>query len=117
MPLPPDIQADLAQIAQTARHYLKEAGLDRETRPEMLARGGMRAKARRLVKEQFYKEVDLNVDEDIYVVWFAKTLQNWKCLISTNVADDAYYEVTYNGDKKETYVDQYIKRANICVPD
>lgn len=33
------------------------------------------------------------------VVWFSKTLQNWKALVSTNVSDGMYYEVTYNGDK------------------
>jgi hypothetical protein len=28
-----------------------------------------------------------------------------------------YYEVTYNGDKQETYIDVYKKWENICVPD
>lgn len=26
-----------------------------------------------------------------------------------------YYEVTYNGDKKETYLDAYKKWENVCV--
>lgn len=55
--------------------------------------------------------------DDIYVVWFAKTLQNWKCLISTELPDGMYYEVTYNGDKCETYIDAYKKFDNVCVPD
>ena len=49
---------------------------------------------------------------DIYVVWFCKTLQNWKALISTTLPDGMYYEVTYNGDKKEIYLDAYKKFEN-----
>ena len=57
------------------------------------------------------------VEDDVYVVWFSKTLQNWKCLISTTLPDGMYYEVTYNGDKKETYIDAYKKFDNVCVTD
>lgn len=53
--------------------------------------------------------------EDIYVVWFCKTLQNWKALLSTNVEDGMYYELTYNGDKNELYLDAYKKWENICI--
>ncbi len=55
--------------------------------------------------------------EDVYVVWFSKTLQNWKVLISTTLPDGMYYEVTHNGDKKETYVDAYKKFNNVVVAD
>jgi hypothetical protein len=55
--------------------------------------------------------------KQFYVVWFAKTLQNWKALISTDLVDDRYWEVTYNGDKKETYVDQYKKANNASYTD
>nr|DAE52114.1 MAG TPA: hypothetical protein [Caudoviricetes sp.] len=50
--------------------------------------------------------------EEIYVVWACKTLQNNKALLSTNVPDGRYYEVTYNGDKQEFYFDAYIKEHN-----
>ena len=53
----------------------------------------------------------------VYVVWFAKTLQNWKALVATDLEDSRYYEVTYNGDKKETYLDVYAKIENIPIPD
>lgn len=53
--------------------------------------------------------------EEVYVVWFCKTLQNWKCLLSTTLPDGMYYEVTHNGDKKETYLDAYKKWDNICI--
>lgn len=46
-------------------------------------------------------------ESDIYVVWLAKTLQNNKALLSTNLFDGMYYEVTFNGDKNELYFDAY----------
>lgn len=52
---------------------------------------------------------------EVYVVWFCKTLQNWKCLLSTTLPDGMYYEVTHNGDKKETYLDAYKKWENVCI--
>lgn len=52
---------------------------------------------------------------DVYIVWFAKTLQNYKALASTNISDGMYYEVTHNGDKNETYLDAYKKFDNIVV--
>lgn len=52
--------------------------------------------------------VQLTLD-NVFVVWFCKTLQNWKALVSTTLPDGMYYEVTYNGDKKEVYLDAYKK--------
>jgi hypothetical protein len=54
---------------------------------------------------------------DVYIVWFSKTLQNWKALLSTNLPDGMYYEVTYNGDQHETYIDAYKKFDNVCIKD
>lgn len=54
-------------------------------------------------------------ENDVYVVWYCKTLQNNKALLSTTVPDGMYYEVTYNGDKKEAYVDAYKKWKNFVV--
>lgn len=48
----------------------------------------------------------------VYVVWQCKTLQNWKFLISSTLPDGMYYELTYNGDKKEWYLDAYKKFEN-----
>ena len=53
-------------------------------------------------------------EKDIYVVWHCKTLQNSKALLSTSVPDGRYFECTYNGDKKELYLDAYKKEQNIC---
>lgn len=53
--------------------------------------------------------------DDTYIVWSCKTLQNNKALLSTNVSDGMYYELTYNGDKKELYMDAYKKWDNKCI--
>lgn len=55
--------------------------------------------------------VQLTLD-NVFIVWFCKTLQNWKALVSTTIPDGMYYEVTYNGDKKEVYLDAYKKFEN-----
>lgn len=60
---------------------------------------------------------DIIEADDLYIVWFAKTLQNWKALVSTVYSDGLYYEVTYNGDKAETYLDVYAKVNNVAVED
>ena len=54
-------------------------------------------------------------DDDVYIVWMCKTLQNSKALLSTPVLDTRYYEVTYNGDKEEVYLDAYVKEQNSCI--
>lgn len=54
--------------------------------------------------------------EEVYIVWMCKTLQNHKALASTPRPDGMYYELTYNGDKRELYFDAYKKFQNICYP-
>lgn len=52
---------------------------------------------------------------NVFVVWSCKTLQNYKCLVSTTISGDGIYaEYTYNGDKQELYEDVYGKITNIC---
>ena len=83
---------------------------------------GFMDKAKKLVVDYYNSRVDKTdgfklTESDVYIVWFSKTLQNWKALLSTTVSDGMYYEVTYNGDKKEAYLDAYKKWENKCIPD
>jgi Family of unknown function (DUF6275) len=53
----------------------------------------------------------------VYVVWFAKTLQNWKAILGTTMPDGKLFELTHDGDKKVTYFDCYRKVDNFPIPD
>jgi hypothetical protein len=53
--------------------------------------------------------------DDFYVVWFAKVLGNWKAMVSSDVMDGYYWEVTFNGATGEHYVDRYVKESNRAV--
>lgn len=80
----------------------------------------MQEKARRIVMEYFNSRVEKTdkvqiTMDDVYVVWFCKTLQNWKAMVSTTVTDGMYYEVTHNGDTGQTYLDAYKKWENITI--
>ena len=79
-------------------------------------------KAKQVVIDYYNEHVEKTdnkklTESEVFIVWFSKTLQNWKALISTTISDGMYYEVTYNGDKKETYLDAYKKWENVCVKD
>lgn len=54
-------------------------------------------------------------EDDVFIVWLCKTLQNNKALASTTLFDGMYYEITYNGDKKQIYFDAYKKFENRCI--
>lgn len=54
-------------------------------------------------------------ENDVFIVWSCKTLQNNKALASTTLFDGMYYELTYNGDKHEIYFDAYKKWENKCI--
>ena len=54
-------------------------------------------------------------EDDVYIVWLVKALKNSKAMVSTVLNDGMYYEITYNGEKNELYVDVYKKRENICI--
>jgi phenylpropionate dioxygenase-like ring-hydroxylating dioxygenase large terminal subunit len=82
----------------------------------------MQERAKQIVVDYFNQHVDATdrkkiTKDDVFVVWFCKTLQNWKALVSTNVSDGMHYEITHNGDKGETYLDAYKKWENKCIPD
>lgn len=62
------------------------------------------------------KTDNIKITEDnVFIVWICKTLQNYKAMVITTVSDGMYYELTYNGDKQELYLDAYKKWENQCI--
>lgn len=75
-------------------------------------------KCKEIVKQYEMEHLDKSdtiPEFGVFVVWSCKTLQNNKALLSTNQRDGMYYELTYNGDKKELYLDAYKKFENKCI--
>lgn len=66
-----------------------------------------------LIENLGYQTVE---PEDMFIVWFCKTLQNWKAIVSGRTIEE-FIEVTHNGDRNETYVDVYYKTKNVCIED
>lgn len=68
-----------------------------------------------IVKEYILEHLD-KTDEvpnlNVFMVWKSKVLQNWKYLISSTLLDGMYYELTFNGDANEWYLDAYKKFEN-----
>lgn len=52
---------------------------------------------------------------EVYVVWYAYELGHSKALVSSTLLDGMYYEVTYNSNKNEVYLDAYKKFENRCI--
>ncbi len=88
----------------------------------MITSNEMMKKARKIVMDYINTYVDIQDNkqltmDDVFVVWFSKTLQNWKALVSTTVVECGYFEITHNGDKGETYVDVYKKWENYKITE
>jgi hypothetical protein len=109
---------DSTRAGQIVEEITQAAVSYSETREE-----SFEDKARRYVFEYVKSRLEITDRhitfslEEVYVVWFCKTLQNWKCCISTTLPDGMYYEVTHDGDKKKTYVDAYKKWNNVTISE
>ena len=71
------------------------------------------ALCKRIVAEYFNTHADKTdrkqiTEDDVFIVWSCKTLQNNKALVSTTVSDGMYYEI---------YVDAYKKWENFVVKE
>ena len=78
----------------------------------------MDERAKEIVREYVLEHLDKSDETPafvVYTVWKAKALQNWKYLLSTTLTDGMYYELTFNGDKNEWYLDAYKKFENRVV--
>lgn len=71
------------------------------------------------VADRFNERFDLHMPGerktlgDVFIVWSCKVLQNNKALAAIDGNGMClYYEVTYNGDAKELYIDEYVKVGN-----
>ena len=80
----------------------------------------MDEKALQIVRDYIAAHLDKSdptPEFEVYTVWKVKALQNWKYLLASTLPDGMYYELTYNGDKHEWYLDAYKKFENVVVPE
>lgn len=91
--------------------------MDKEiTSPTIVSSEDFIKRAIKIVKDYTEEHLDKS-DADIpevkpFVTWYSKELKNHKALLSTNIHDGMYYELTYNGEKNEIYFDAYKKFEN-----
>ena len=85
---------------------------------ELMIMVDMDDRVKQIVRDYIIEHLDKS-DPDIsfrvYIVWKSKTIQNWKYLISSTLHDGMYYELTFNGDKSEWYLDAYKKFEHRCI--
>ena len=56
-------------------------------------------------------------NNDIYVTWQCKAIENFKALLGVNRdGDGMYFEFTLHGAKKQCYLDIYRKNGQVVVP-
>lgn len=58
---------------------------------------------------------DQDAKFEVYEVWRCYILGNIKVMMTTSLPDGMYYEVTYNGEKDEFYLDAYKMFDNKCI--
>jgi hypothetical protein len=73
--------------------------------------------AKRLVVDNYNRHYNPETDTeltvgDVYIVWFAKALGNWRAIVSSNVARGLLYDVSYNGHRAEATIDVF-RRINV----
>lgn len=51
--------------------------------------------------------------DDVFVIWYCKTLENWKAILSASYKGAPLIEVTYSGVNKDTCLDVYKKKDSL----
>lgn len=80
----------------------------------------MDEKALKIIRDYIIEHLDKSDPEpkfEVYIVWKCKALRNWKYLLSSSLFDGMYYELTYNGNREEWYLDAYKKFENRVIAD
>ena len=72
----------------------------------------MDERALSIVKGYIMDHLDKSEDTPQFSVYTV-----WKSLISSTLYDGMYYELTYNGDAKEWYLDAYKKFENKVIKE
>ncbi len=65
------------------------------------------------IKEHYNEDY---VIQDMHLVSYGRALKNQKCTMIELGANKRYYEVTFNGNTEEMYVDIYQKEFNHAIP-
>lgn len=73
----------------------------------------MENKALKIVKNYIRQTADVDTNK-VFIVWSCYILGNRKYMIGLEDSD-LYFEVTYNYNKNEWYLDVYNKIANQCI--
>lgn len=55
--------------------------------------------------------------DTVYLVSYYKEIQNSKGTFAISGSNKAFFEVTYNGDKQEMYVDMYDGKKQVVYKD
>ena len=77
-------------------------------------------KAKALVMEYINAHTERSGTEtepEMFVVWQARVLENFKCLICAPVMRWTYFEITYDGRRESWYIDVYRKVENLEIED
>lgn len=63
-----------------------------------------------VVSDYAYDHYITGYGDDIFrvrIVWFCYILGGWKAMACTDLPDERYFEITYNKNKNEIYLDVY----------
>ena len=74
-------------------------------------------KAKSIVRSYVEDHMSESCDFDVLITWKSKTIQNYKYLLITTLFDHRYFELTYNGDKHEWYLDVYLEKEHCVIPE